>query len=64
MKIVNKIELVLENFEKCSALLHADCPLGQLFDFSCALKSFVIQKMQELEKSQEKQVVDKEENVG
>lgn len=53
MKLVNKIELVLENFDKCSAVLHADCPLGQLFDFSCALKSFVIQKMQELEKSPE-----------
>ena len=53
MKLVNKIELVLENFDKCSAVLHADCPLGQLFDFSCALKSFVVQKMQELEKPAE-----------
>jgi hypothetical protein len=49
MKTNNKIQLNLENFEKCVALVDSDCPLGQLFDFSCALKSFVMQKLQELE---------------
>jgi len=53
MQLVNKIELRLENFEKCAAILDSDCPLGQLYDFSCALKSFITQKMQELDQSKE-----------
>lgn len=53
MKLVNKIELRLENFEKCAAVLDSDCPLGQLYDFSCVLKSFVTQKMQELDQHKE-----------
>lgn len=55
MQLVNKIEIRLEKFEKCTALLDSDCPLGQLYDFSCALKSFVTQKMHEIDQSKEEQ---------
>lgn len=49
MKGIQKVELKLENFDKCSFIIDADCPLGQLYDFSCVLKAFIIQKMQEEE---------------
>jgi len=49
MEIKNKIELTLEKYEKCFAVCDVDCPLGQLYDFTCALQSFVTQKMKEAE---------------
>lgn len=49
MKILSKTEIKLENFEKCSLICDFDCSLGQLFDFSCMLKSFIAQKIQENE---------------
>jgi len=53
MEIVNKVELKVENIEKCVALVCADCPLGSLYDFSCALQSFALQKMKEHEAKKE-----------
>ena len=52
MKLISKTELVLESFDKCSLICHNECPLGQLYDFSCALKAFVIEKMREAEGAQ------------
>ncbi len=49
MKTIHKIELKLEDFEKCHVLLDSDCPLGQLFDYSCSLKHFIMQRMKEAE---------------
>jgi hypothetical protein len=49
MKIAQKLELKLENYEKCSISLDQDCPLGQLYDYTCAIQSFVMQKMKEAE---------------
>jgi hypothetical protein len=49
MKVENKLTLKIENLEKCCVVLDQECPLGQLYDFSCALKSFTFQKMKELE---------------
>jgi hypothetical protein len=51
MKGIQKVELKLENYDKCSFIIDSDCPLGQLYDFSCVLKSFIIQKMKEEEES-------------
>lgn len=51
MKAKNKVQLNLENYEKCSAVCDSDCPLGQLYDFTCALQSFVTQKMKEEEEA-------------
>ena len=56
MKAVNKIELKLENFEKCFALLDADCPLGQIYDYTCVLQSFIIQKMKDYESKREESI--------
>lgn len=53
MQVVTKIELRLEGFEKCHTILDSDCPLGKIYDYSCALRHFVCQKMQELEKPPE-----------
>ena len=47
MNIINKVELVLEGFDKCSASCDADCALGILYDYSCALQAFIMQKMKD-----------------
>ncbi len=49
MKLINKVELILENFEKCNLVCHNDCPLGQLYDYSCALQHFIVKKMMDAE---------------
>lgn len=55
MKLINKTELKLENFEKCSLICDNDCPLGSLYDYSCALKAFIVEKMKEAEAVQKQQ---------
>jgi len=52
MKLVNQIELVLENFEKCAIVCDSDCPLGQIYDYTTAVQSYVLQRMKELEAKQ------------
>jgi hypothetical protein len=49
MKVVNKVEIKLEKFDKCHMICDADCPLGQLYDYSCAFKAFISQKIRESE---------------
>jgi hypothetical protein len=49
MNLSNKISVTLEKCDKCSLLLDADCPLGQLFDFACAVQAFTVQKINESE---------------
>jgi hypothetical protein len=61
MQIKNKVELSIDGFEKCSAYIDADCPLGQLFDFATALKNFIVQKIQEAEKQQASKAEEKAE---
>lgn len=55
MKLTNKIELKVENYEKCFVIVDADCPLGQLYDYSCALQSFIVERMKEAQEAQEAQ---------
>lgn len=55
MKVINRIEVSLENFEKCSVICDQDSSLGQLFDFACAFKSFISQKIKESEVTENKQ---------
>lgn len=52
MQVINKIELKLENFDKCNILCDNDCPLGVLYDYSCALQVFVLERMEAAKKSQ------------
>lgn len=49
MKLTNSISIKLENFDKCQMLCDNDCPLGQLYDFSCALQSFIVQRIKDAE---------------
>jgi hypothetical protein len=49
MLITNQLKLKLEDYEKCYLLCDSDCALGQLYDFSCALQSFILGKMKENE---------------
>lgn len=56
MQAINKIELKLENFNKCSIICDQDCPLGVLYDYSCAVQAFIFARMQaaqEVKKPQE-----------
>lgn len=54
MKANNKIQLKSENFKDCSVICNHDCPLGQLFDFSCEFQSFIRQKIKESEEQANK----------
>lgn len=47
MELVNRIELRLKDYEKCSVFIENDMPIGRLYDFSCALQAFCVVKMQE-----------------
>lgn len=49
MKLVGRVEIRLENFEKCHVITDQDCPLGQLYDYACAFKAFIVRKLQEAE---------------
>lgn len=51
MQVVNKCELKLENYEKCHLICDSDCPLGNLYDYSCALQAFIVGKMQTLQEA-------------
>ena len=67
MNIVNKTELKLEKYEKCSLICDNDCSLGMLYDYACEVQSFILQKMKEQEvkkeESQEQSEESKVENV-
>lgn len=54
MNIKSKTEISLEKFEKCLVICDSNCPLGQLYDFSCALRSFILNKIDEAEKQMDK----------
>lgn len=45
MNIRNRVELKLENFEKCHLICDQDCPLGVVYDYATALMSFVVDEM-------------------
>jgi hypothetical protein len=60
MKLDNQVVLKLEELNKCHLTCDADCPLGQLYDFSCALQSFVMQKMKEAEEAKKQAQESKE----
>lgn len=47
MQVFNRVELKLEKYEKCHVISDIDCPLGQLYDYSCALQNFLLQKMKD-----------------
>jgi hypothetical protein len=56
MNAKNKIELTLQNFEKIATHLETDTPLGQIYDYACALRAFVATKIKELEDQEPKPV--------
>lgn len=49
MEIKNKCELLLKDHEKCVLVCDSDCPLGQLYDYSCALQNFILARMKDAE---------------
>lgn len=54
MNLKQQTEISLEKFEKCVVVCDNDCPLGQLYDFSCALRAFILKKMDEAENQMDK----------
>lgn len=54
MEFKNKVEVKFPGIEKGHFICDSDCPMGQVYDYSCALKAFAIQRMQEEEKAKEK----------
>lgn len=55
MKITTKLELRLDEYEKILSLVDHDCPLGQIFDYACALQHFALQQMKEDQEKKEAQ---------
>lgn len=46
MIVKNRLNLEMEDFgDDCYVSLKNDCPLGKLFDYSCALQKFVLDRM-------------------
>lgn len=56
MKMVNKVEIRIDNFEKCHVISDQDCPLGQIYDYACAFKSLIFQKIKECEDQKQSEV--------
>lgn len=52
MKLINRVEIKLENYDKCSFICDNDAPLGSLYDYVCALKAFIVDKMKAVEEAQ------------
>lgn len=52
MDISNKIQLTVKDFEKCHIVCDVDCPLGEIYDFSCALRTFVLNRIKEHEEAE------------
>lgn len=63
MQISNKFTIELKDFEKCKLLADVDCPIGTLYDYSCALKSFLAQKIAEVEASEKQKEDEKKSEV-
>lgn len=55
MQVKNIVNLEVENFDKCHMVCDNDCPLGQLYDYSCVLQAFLLGKMNEAKSSQDSQ---------
>lgn len=49
MEVKNKLEIRMPSCEKCALICDPDCSLGQLYDYACALHSFLRLKMKEAE---------------
>lgn len=49
MEFKNKVEVKFPGIEECFLVANSDCPMGQIYDYSCALRAFAVQRMQEAE---------------
>ena len=52
MDVVNQVKLKLDKYEKCHMICDSDCPLGQLYDYTCMFQSFLFEKMKAAQDSQ------------
>lgn len=64
MNIVSLVSLKLEGFEKCHMQCDTDCPLGVLYDYSCALQSFLTSRMLAAQEAQKAKVETEEPQVA
>lgn len=53
MRVSTNVKLEVEKFEDIALYCFHDCALGRLYDFSCALQSFVLNKIKENQFPQE-----------
>jgi hypothetical protein len=49
MKASSTMKFEMENFKGIFLNCEQDCTLGTLYDFSCHLQSFILNKMKEIE---------------
>ena len=51
MKLVNRVEIKLDGFDKCSFTCDSDAPLGSLYDYTTSLMGFIVEKMKSVEEA-------------
>ena len=49
MEFKNKVEVKFPGIDECYLVANTDCPMGKVYDYACALRSFAVQRMQEEE---------------
>lgn len=54
MKLLNKFTIELDEFEKCKMIVDVDCPIGKIYDYACAVKSFIAAKIAEVDAQESK----------
>ena len=64
MNSIVKTEITFEKQKKCYFMADNDCSLGEIYDFSCALKSFVSMRIHELENQKQESDIHPEEAQG
>jgi hypothetical protein len=52
MEFKNKVEVRFPGIEECFLVANSDCAMGKVYDYSCALKTFALQRMQQEEKDE------------
>ena len=54
MDLKQQVQLKMKDFEECWTVVNSDCPIGRIYDFSCVLQAFCIERMKQVQEAQKK----------
>lgn len=60
MQVINKIDLKFEGLDKCHLSSDHDCSIGQIYDYSCVLQSFCIERMKAAQEEAKPKTIESE----